>query len=405
MHSQTEYIITKQEVHGVAEYWLGNALKLEYQGYKCNASMVVQILLLAASRVVSIFAACRDLADAPSDQTLRNALKATLPEVVELEKRLNQALCTELPSALFRKARKLAIDFTLIPYHGKPLHDENEIYRSKPKSGTTHFHAYATVTVIHKGSRYTLAMTYVQADETVTEVLKRLLRLVRKRNVKVKYLLLDKEFCSVEVMQYLKRAKYGFIIAAPVRGRKPKQKNKPLRGMRALRKQNNGYYSHTFTSVDKEKKTRRVTVTICVAGKSYRHKKTGKKKYKKLLYAIWKVRRTPKEIREEYRKRFGIETSYRQMNEARIKTCTRDPRLRLLFIGIALVLRNVWVWLHFRLAKNKYSEEPVMFLELLRFKEMLLWITQVVQLNLGADQTEGIKLQAYQRLVAMKCGE
>ena len=43
------------------------------------------------------------------------------------------------------------------------------------------------------------------------------------------------------------------------------------------------------------------------------------------------------------------------MNEARIKTCTRDPRLRLLFVGIALVLRNVWVWLHFKLAKGKWN--------------------------------------------------
>ena len=39
------------------------------------------------------------------------------------------------------------------------------------------------------------------------------------------------------------------------------------------------------------------------------------------------------------------------MNEARIKTCARDPRIRLLFVGIALVLRNVWVWIHFRFAR------------------------------------------------------
>ena len=51
-----------------------------------------------------------------------------------------------------------------------------------------------------------------------------------------------------------------------------------------------------------------------------------KKKYKKLLYAIWKVRKTPKQIREEYRKRFGVETSYRQMNEARIRTCSPSSR-------------------------------------------------------------------------------
>ena len=47
--------------------------------------------------MVSVFAACRDLADAPSDQTIRNALAATLPDLPELERRLNLALVTELP--------------------------------------------------------------------------------------------------------------------------------------------------------------------------------------------------------------------------------------------------------------------------------------------------------------------
>ena len=43
---------------------------------------------MAAARVVSIYATCRDLADAPSDQTVRNALAATLPVPPELEQRL-----------------------------------------------------------------------------------------------------------------------------------------------------------------------------------------------------------------------------------------------------------------------------------------------------------------------------
>jgi putative transposase len=50
-----------------------------------------------------------------------------------------------------------------------------------------------------------------------------------------------------------------------------------------------------------------------------------------------------------YRRRFGIETRYRQLHEAHIKTSTRDPTLRLLFVGIALILRNVWVWVHYPL--------------------------------------------------------
>ena len=45
-------------------------------------------------------------------------------------------------------------------------------------------------------------------------------------------------------------------------------------------------------------------------------------------------------LQQIYRDRFGIETSYRQLGEACIKTTTRNPTLRLLFVGIALLLRR-----------------------------------------------------------------
>lgn len=375
-------------------------MRLEYEGTKCTASTLLQVLLIAAARVVSIFAACRDLADAPSDQTIRNALAASLPEMAELERRLNLALSTELPKALRRRARIIAIDLTLIPYHGQPLRHEREIYRSSPKSGTTHFHAYATAVVVHKGHRYTLALVHVEHGEAMKKVLQRLLMILRRRNIRIKFLLLDKGFFSVQTLSYLKRAGQGFIVPAVARGRQPKG-GKRVTGLRALRNKNQGYYPHTLRSNRGGKKCS-TRVTICVASKYFTHKKSSQRRRKKLLYAVWKVRLTPREIRETYRQRFGIETSYRQMNEARIRTCTRDPRLRLLFVGIALVLRNVWVWLHFKLAKEKWSDEPRLFLELLRFNEMLLWITQVVQRLLQADQRQGIELQTYQQFTATR---
>ena len=403
MRSRQDYIIRKDEVHGYADHWLSSALKLEYEGTKCTTSTLMQILLIAASRVVSIFAACRDLADAPSDQTIRNALSATLPEMTALERRLNRALVAEAPKALHRQPRMIAIDLTLIPYHGEPLHDESEVYRSNPKAGTTHFHAYATAVVVHKGHRYTLALTHVERGEAMKEVVARLLAIVRRRGVRIKFLLLDKGFFSVDVISYLHRAGHGFIIPAVPRGRKPKGRKKAT-GLRALLNEKHGYYQHTLTGGGAKKRS--VGLTVCVAGKSYTHKKSGTRRRKKLLYAVWKVRLTPRDVRDIYRKRFGIETSYRQMNEARIRTCTRDPRLRLLFVGIALVLRNVWVWLHFKLAKGKWSPEPQLFLQLLRFKEMLLWITQVVNRSLGANPKQGIDLETYQRLTAksLSCG-
>ena len=86
MRSRKDYIITKEEVHGYANHWLGSALQLEYEGTKCSAGTLIEILLIAAARVVSIFAACRDLADAPSDQTIRNALTDSLPDIAELQR-------------------------------------------------------------------------------------------------------------------------------------------------------------------------------------------------------------------------------------------------------------------------------------------------------------------------------
>ena len=337
-----------------------------------------------------------DLADAPSDQTIRNGLAASLPDIPELERRLNRALATKLPKALLRKARIIAIDLTLIPYHGEPARDVREIYRGKPKSGTTHFHAYATAAVVHKGHRYTLALSRVEHGEAMKNVVQRLLGIVRRRGLKIKFVLLDKGFFSVAVISYLKRARYGFIIPAACRGRKPKPPKKPT-GVRRLLTKKDGYYSHLLSS-NVGGKRRSTRVTICVASKEYLHRKTGKWRRKTQLYTVWKVRRSPAQIWEIYRKRFSIETSYRQMNEARIRTCTRSPRERLLFVGIALVLRNVWVWLHFQFAKGKWSEEPQLFLELLRFREMLLWIAQVVGQLLGANRKPGIDLQTYERL-------
>jgi len=402
MRSRKNYIITKEEVYGYSENWLSTALRLEYEGRKCTTSVLFRILLIAAGRVVSVFAACQDLADAPCSRTVYDALLATLPQMRELERRLNRSLCHKLPKSLLRKSRILAIDLTLIPYHGKPALDIKEIFRSKPKSGTSHFHAYATAAVVHKGYRYTVALMHVEYGASMKEVVKQLVQLIRRRGIKIRYLLLDKGFYSVSVLSYLKRAKLGYVIPILLRGRKKKDKKAPPTGTRALLTKKNGYYRQTITGQDGKKKKAQLTINVCVASKDYLHEKTGKKRRKKLLYAISKVRRTWKEIRELYRKRFGIETTYRQMNEARIKTCTRDPRLRLLFVAIALVLRNVWVWIHFKLAKGKQSEEPQLFLELLRFKEMLLWITQTVQQALGADKTHGIDYETYKRLAAKR---
>src|SRR5512135_1720093 len=106
-----------------------------------------------------IHAACQRLDGLPAEETIRQALYASLPDIAALQDQLNKALAGRLPRALRRRRQRLALDLTLIPYHGEPFHDETEVDRSRAKDGTSHFHAYASAYVVLKGQRFTVALT------------------------------------------------------------------------------------------------------------------------------------------------------------------------------------------------------------------------------------------------------
>ena len=176
MRSQGSLTVTDRQVQALAEEWLSESLVLKAGGWKCTTQVIWQIVMLAAARMISLFAACRDLASAPSDERVRSVLKASLPKrPLTLEKRLEQALCGHLPRRLLGRERKIAIDYHLIPYHGEPHRSARELYHSQPKSGTTKFHCYATACIVEGGFRYTVAATYVWGKESVIKVLTRLL--------------------------------------------------------------------------------------------------------------------------------------------------------------------------------------------------------------------------------------
>ena len=103
-----------------------------------------------------------------------------------------------------------------------------------------------------------------------------------------------------------------------------------------------------------------------------------------MIYACWGLKpASPEWVFETYRLRFGIETSYRQMHEARIRTTTRDPVVRLLYVGLALVLRNVWVWLHSAILSTPRRGGCQLHLERLRWETLLVWLLHVVEETLG----------------------
>lgn len=331
--------------------------------------MVLNIVLRAAARCISISAACRDLAGAPSDQAVRNALSAELPKTLSvLERRVNQAMTAELPRRMRRRRWQVAIDLHLTPYYGQPKKNRNELYYGKPRQGTKKFHAYASACIVDRGRRYTLAVTWVRRHESTVVVLGRLLAQIREISLKIKRVLLDRAFFNVPVVEFLQQEQLPFLMPVMFRGRRPK-KGRKATGLRWIKQQSAGWYEHTMKN-----KKRQVTVSVCVGYRRHRNRKDGKQRKQKLLFAAWRVRGSSTEIRELYRKRFGIETSYRQMRQARVYTCTRDPHLRFFLTAIALLLRNIWVWIHHVLFSSGSDADPTLHLARLRFKRMLDWI-------------------------------
>src|SRR4051794_41899169 len=77
------------------------------------------------------------------------------------------------------------------------------------------------------------------------------------------------------------------------------------------------------------------------------------------------------------------------MHEARIRTTTRRPVIRLLYVGIALVLRNLWVWLHYTVLAMPRRGGRVILLERLGWEGVLLWLLHVVEETFGVADTSG----------------
>ena len=104
MRSTNSHSISSQEVHHWALNWLLQAKLLKDHGWKCTATVVLNIVLRAAARSISLSAACRDMSAAPSDQAVMNALSDGLPKTLSvLERRLNEAMTDQLPRRMRRR--------------------------------------------------------------------------------------------------------------------------------------------------------------------------------------------------------------------------------------------------------------------------------------------------------------
>lgn len=321
-------------------------------GDLCQTRDLWQILLAAAVQCTYIETICNDLATAPTSETVWSYLNDQLaPAIIQVLRRdCNRALASQLPAWLRDHPKEVAIDLHDAPYYGKDDDPDNPdcwICRGEARAGTTRFYRCATAYVMHKDVRFTLAVEFVHPQDDLIQIVKRLRRRVNALKIGVKRYYFDKGFCSIPVLRgLLADPGLSALIAAPIKGKPDGQ------GTRALCHGRHSYRTtHTFRSADYGE----LTVPVMVV-RTHCQRHDGTQQWEWLVYVLLNVPDlTPRQVRKAYRRRFGIESSYRLLEQVRGRTTARNAALRFLWMAIALVLGNLWIALHWIYLRRRGS--------------------------------------------------
>ncbi len=334
---RTQCIFSRSQCQRDTVAWVVSTFQFVDFSGSVTATLLGKLLVMACCLGTSVSGACRRTRRSPSGESVRKALIGNLPgELAELEGRINDGLGQLLPAAFFKRPRRVAIDLHLRPYYGK--RQRTPVRGGKRKAGTKWFWTWATVAVVDRGQRWTIAMTHVKPGDKLEDVLARLLNRVEEAKIPVKMVLVDREFYAANVIAVLQSRNLPFLMPAIRRGELDGVHG-PTGTRRFFEPGMQGFFEHEWTARGKSNGQRVKVQMACVP------RRPGDRRKTPLVYAfdglssrhlLW--------YRETYRKRFGIETSYRQLGEGLAQTTTKSPAWRMLLVGVALLMRNLWVW-------------------------------------------------------------
>ena len=230
---------------------------------------------------------------------------------------------------------------SVLPSHDEPFYGKTaELFTytcsGRAKAGTTHFFRIASAYVIWREVRLTLALLYVLPEDDLPGVVERLLQRLGHLGLHATVLYLDKGFCSGEIIRSLQRRQLAAVLACPVRGK--------TGGIRALC-QGRGSFTTNYTFTDG------TTAHLALVDVRVPDPKTQRKQRKWLAFVLVNLDWTPHQVFTKYRRRFGIEASYRLLRQVKVLTNLRNPALRFFLFGLGLLMQNVWVlarWLFTR---------------------------------------------------------
>lgn len=361
------HTITPGVVHQQAREALRSSLDWKPFHESVGVDHLLDLLLLMAASTASLFATVRRFFSF-SHQTASLAVKANLPDRQNINQ-LTRGLVTALYEvAAFssqdrRRNWMVAIDLHNIPYYGKWTPD---LVGGPKKQGTKWFFCYATAALLHKRRRYTIALEPVVPQTKPHEIVRVLLDQIVEKGLKIRGVTLDSGFESGDTLLLLQERNLAYAVPLRRKGSGRNARNKCFEGRHGLVRWVEWKTDKTCLQV----RTRTLL---------------WKRKPKTMVFAFqgWSgdracnVHQQARQSRQLYRRRFGIETSYRQKNQGQARTTSRDPIYRLLLEGIGYLLRQVWVRLTEILARLSHAPANA-WIGALTLQKLIDWLVHAL---------------------------
>jgi hypothetical protein len=361
--------ITPAVVRRTAQAVLQPTLPWKPYGRRVSIARLLGLLLLVAALRSSLSAVVRRFRFGFSHETARQAVHANLPDRDTLTTALVGAL-HRLGGHLRRRRWVVALDLHYRPFYGDRA--TPGILGGQKKQGTNYFYGYATAELVHRRHRYTVGLLALEPGFKPHAVVATLLAQLDERGLRLRGVVLDSGFDSGETLLLLQGRGLAYTVPLRRKGRGDNRRNAcfalPL---------------GTVTDVDwvTEKSRQPVRTRAVVV------QRPGEKRTQVYAFGGWSGTRAvaaarssavARQARQWYRRRFGIETSYRQLHECQGRTTAKDVAYRLLLVGVALLLRQVWVWLTWQLARVRQAR-PTAWLGELPLQRLLDWLAEVLQ--------------------------
>jgi hypothetical protein len=359
------HTITPRLVHEHARYALTHTRDWKPFHESVSVDHLLDLFLLMVACTSSLSAMVRRYFPF-SHQTGSLAVKANLPNSEhrdELTRGLVQSLYDVAQFSRRDRDRRwrVAIDVHNVPYYGQRTPD---VVGAQKKQGTQLFFSYATAVLLHKHRRYTIGLESLPPATKPHEIVRTLLDQIVEKGLKIEGVVLDSAFDSGDTLLLLQERKLAYSVPLRRKGSGSNARNDCFEGRHGIVR-----WIDWITEA-----TRREVHTRTVLWK------TGAKT---MVFAFdgWsgdKARTVYEQARtaqQQYRQRFGIETSYRQKNQAKARTTSRDPVYRLLLEGIAFLVRQVWVVLTEQLAQVAKAP-PEAWIGVLTLQRMIDWLVR-----------------------------